>query len=94
MPNTKSALKAMRSSLRRFENNRGIRARLKTLEKAFLTDVEAKNAEEASNSLNKVISAYDKAAKTNVIHWAKADRKKSRLMKRLQGMTSEAGASS
>ena len=82
MPNTKSAIKAMRSSARKFENNRGIRSRLKTLEKAFIADADANNADAAGVSLKKAVSAYDKAAKTNIVHRGKADRKKSRLMKR------------
>lgn len=46
-----------------------------------------KNTAEAQALLGKVFSQLDKAAKKNIIHSGTADRKKSRLRKRLTKTT-------
>jgi small subunit ribosomal protein S20 len=87
MPNTKSAERRMRQSTRRHSRNTSTLNRLKTLEKQYLTTVKTGKKDDAqkvlaevnSAFLAEVNSAFDKAAKTGAIHWAKADRKKSRL---------------
>jgi len=79
MPNTKSAERRMHSSARRHHHNQGISSRLKTLEKRFLELVKVGKKDEAAASLRMVSSAFDKAAKTGVLHANKASRKKSRL---------------
>jgi small subunit ribosomal protein S20 len=86
MPNTKSAERRMRSSLRKKNRNRSIKTRLHSLEKNYLTLVGAGNKSEASEALRAVSSAFDKAAKTGVIHASMASRKKSRLSARLNGL--------
>ena len=73
----------MRSSERKHTQNKSVKSRLKTLEKNFLETVKAGKRDEASTALRAVISSYDKAAKTGVIHSATASRKKSRLTTRL-----------
>jgi len=73
----------MRNSERRRFRNHKVKSSLKTLEKNFLALSSAKPPEAAA-SFNRVASALDKAAKAGVIHWAKADRKKSRLAARLR----------
>jgi small subunit ribosomal protein S20 len=83
MPNTKSAEKRMRSSERKHTQNKSVKSRLKTLEKNYLETVKAGKRDEASTALRAVISGYDKAAKSGVIHSATASRKKSRLTTRL-----------
>ena len=83
MPNTKSAEKRMRNSARKQTQNRTVKSRLKTLEKNFLETVKAGKRDEAATALRAVISSYDKAAKTGVIHSSTASRKKSRLSTRL-----------
>jgi ribosomal protein S20 len=45
--------------------------------------VKAGKRDEATTALRAVVSGYDKAAKTGVIHFATASRKKSRLSTRL-----------
>ena len=84
MAKTRSAAKQARASLRRQANNRSIKSKLHTLEKKFLTAVSAKKAEEASATYRELMSALDKAAKTQVIHRNNASRKKSRLAARLK----------
>jgi len=83
MPNTKSAKRRMRSSARKQAQNRSAKSRLHTLEKNYLQLLVAGKKDEAAKTLPGVSSAFDKAAKTGVIHRATADRKKSRLTLRL-----------
>jgi len=83
MPNTKSAERRMRSSAGKQVHNRSAKSRLHTLEKNYLELLGAGKKDEAAKTLPGVTSAFDKAAKTGVIHRATADRKKSRLTLRL-----------
>ena len=83
MPNTKSAERRMRQSTRRHSRNTSTLNRLKTLEKRYLTTVKSGKKDDAQKVLAEVNSAFDKAAKRGVIHWAKANRKKSRLSAQL-----------
>ncbi|MCL5097711.1 MAG: 30S ribosomal protein S20 [Candidatus Omnitrophica bacterium] len=86
MPNTKSAERRMRNSARKRLENRSAKTRLKSLEGKFLALVQAGNKEEGPKALKLVSSALDKAAKSGAVHWAKADRKKSRLALKLNGV--------
>jgi small subunit ribosomal protein S20 len=83
MPNTKSAERRMRNSARKQLQNRSVKSRLHTLERSYLNLVGAGKREDASSALRVVSSAFDKAAKSGVIHRATANRKKSRLALRL-----------
>jgi small subunit ribosomal protein S20 len=83
MPNTKSAEHRMRSNARRQSHNQTIKSRLKTLEKAFLGLAATGKKDEAAATLRAVSAAFDKAAKTGVLHPNNASRKKSRLASRL-----------
>lgn len=73
----------MRSSIRKRTRNQSIKSRIRTLEKSFTTTVAAGEKEASQAAYRTVCSALDKAAKSGVIHWAKADRKKSRLAARI-----------
>ena len=86
MPNTKSAERRMRNSARKRLHNRSLKSRLHTLERKYLTLVGAGKKNEAAEALRDISSAFDKAAKTGVVHKATADRKKSRLSLRLNGL--------
>ncbi len=79
MPNTKSAERRMRNSARKHLSNRSVTSRLHTLEKNYLSLVNTGKKDEALQALRVVHSAFDKAAKTRVVHRATANRKKSRL---------------
>ncbi len=83
MPNTKSAERRARNSARKHVRNNSVKARLKTLEKSFLGLVAAGKKDDAAKALRNVASAFDKAAKTGVVHKATVNRKKSRLTIRL-----------
>ena len=79
MPNTKSAQRRMRNSARKQLQNRSIKSRLHTLENSYLELLGAGRKEDAATALRTISSAFDKAAKSGVVHRATADRKKSRL---------------
>jgi small subunit ribosomal protein S20 len=83
MPNTKSAERRMRNNARKQLQNRSIKSRLHTLETSYLKLLGAGKKDDASKALRAVTSAFDKAAKSGVVHRATADRKKSRLAVRL-----------
>jgi small subunit ribosomal protein S20 len=78
MPNTKSAKKAMRSSIRKNVFNTARKWKIKNSLKE-LRKVMVSNVTEYQSSLSKVFSQLDKAVKSNLIHKNKANRKKSRL---------------
>ena len=83
MPNTRSAERRMRNSKRKRLHNRSIKSRLKSLERAYEEAVQGGQKENASDAYRKLSSAFDKAAKSGVIHSRTANRKKSRLSARL-----------
>ena len=83
MPNTKSAERRVRNSAKKNLRNRSTKSRLHTLEKDYLSLVETGKGDEATKALINLTSAFDKAAKSGVVHRATADRKKSRLALRL-----------
>ena len=83
MPNTKSAERRVRSQARQHARNQSIQSRIKSLEKSFLALATAGKKQEASDALRVVVAAFDKAAKSGVLHRNNASRKKSRLATRL-----------
>jgi small subunit ribosomal protein S20 len=83
MPNTKSAERRMRNSARKQIHNHGVKSRLHTLEKHYLELLGAGQKDDAAKAFRTITSAFDKAAKTGVVHRATANRKKSRLALRL-----------
>ena len=79
MPNTKSAERRMRNSARKQSHNRSMKSRLHTLERGYLELLGAGKKDDAAKALRTISSAFDKAAKSGVVHRSTADRKKSRL---------------
>ena len=79
MPNTKSAERRTRSSARKQLANHSVKSRLKTLQRSFLSAAATGQKVEATAAYRSMSSAFDKAAKSGVIHKATANRKKSRL---------------
>jgi small subunit ribosomal protein S20 len=90
MPNTKSAERRMRNSARKKLQNRGVKTRLHNLEKNFRTLATAGKKTEAGDALKALVSAFDKAAKSGVVHRGTADRKKSRLTVQLNRLAKAA----
>jgi len=83
MPRRKTSLKSNRVNKRKRTRNLKVKGQLKKTVKKFQELLAQKNAAEAKAFLNKVFSQLDKAAKKNIIHPATANRRKSRLMRRL-----------
>ena len=79
MPNSKSAIKRMRTDAENNLQNNSRKSTIRTFEKKFKLKVAEKDFDAAKEFLSKTISLYDKAAKTGTFHRNKADRKKSRL---------------
>jgi len=74
MANTKSAAKRSRQSLARSGQNRGVRTRLRTLQKKVRGE-----GKPDAEQIRRLVSALDKAVKRGVIHRNAADRRKARL---------------
>ena len=81
-----SALKAHRQAERHAQANAQVRSRIRTMARKVETAVARKDAKAANAFLNEAFAAWDKAAKTGVVHWRTASRKKSRLSSRVQGL--------
>lgn len=74
-----SALKTHRQAERHAVHNVQVRSHIRTLARKVEAAVASKDAKTARALLNEAFSAWDKAAKTGVIHGRAASRKKSRL---------------
>ena len=78
-----SAIKQHRKSLRQAAINRKVLKNIRTLAKQFDQTLSEKKKEESGKILSNCFSAWDKAAKSGVIHPNAASRKKARLSKKL-----------
>ena len=85
-----SAIKQHRKSLRQASHNRVILKSIRTLSKQFEAAIAQKKAEDAKKILTQCFSAWDKAAKSGVIHDNAASRKKSRLSSKLHHLAKAA----
>jgi len=90
MPQHKSAGKRIRKSEKQRERNRAVRARVRTA----LRRLDEAPVAEQSESLRQATSELDNAVRKGVIKKNTANRKKSRLAKRVQRATSAAPKSS
>ncbi|MBI3232349.1 MAG: 30S ribosomal protein S20 [Candidatus Doudnabacteria bacterium] len=81
MPNTKSAIKAMRQSIKRHSRNLVKKNTYKKAVKKVRKLIIAGKKSEAAKALSQAFKALDKAAKTHVLHKNTASRLKSRLAK-------------
>jgi small subunit ribosomal protein S20 len=82
MPLTKSAIKALKVSKRRKDENDITRAKIKNAVKGARISV-ANNGKDVAEKLQKLYRELDLAAKKNVIHKNKAARLKSRISKKI-----------
>ena len=89
MANTKSAIKHIRTSQRRYERNVAVKSETRTYVKKARTAI-AEQPAESQAELLAAISALDRAARKGVIHRNNAARRKSRLMKRYNAAVSGA----
>jgi small subunit ribosomal protein S20 len=81
MPNTKSAAKAMRQSIRRKVRNIAKKDSFKAAVKEVKRLIAEGKKSDAVTAMKKAMSSMDKAAKTGVIHKNKSSRLKSRIAK-------------
>ena len=79
MANTKSAERRTRANERKRLSNRSTLSHVRKAEKAFQAALATGKKADATTALSAISSAYDKAAKKNVVKRGTADRKKSRL---------------
>lgn len=84
MANTKSALKRMRSNMRKRLRNRMILSRTRTAMRRAREALAAGQPDETL--IREAIRQLDRAAAKGVIHRNNAARRKSRLMKRLNAL--------
>ena len=80
---TKSALKANRQNIKRRQNNRQLRSRLRTSLKAIRASLDNDDVDGAKEALSQTVSIVDKMATKGIIHRNTAGRYKSRLAARL-----------
>ena len=83
MAQRRSAIKKHRVDIKRHLRNQIIKNALKKSIKNFQTLLAEKKTEEAKKALKDVVSKLDKAAKKKILHKNTAQRKVSRLSKRL-----------
>lgn len=83
MPNTRSAARQLRKSIKRRERNRAVKSATRTFLKRALAVIEAGQLDEAPEAVRVAQHALDKAAEKGVIHKNNAARHKSQLMTRL-----------
>ncbi|MFA6030355.1 MAG: 30S ribosomal protein S20 [Elusimicrobiota bacterium] len=74
-----SSIKTQRMAERRAAHNRAVKRGARDVTKELATVAATKDKAKAEELYRKTCSAWDKAAKTGVIHWKAAARKKSRL---------------
>ena len=80
---TKSALKANRQNIKRREQNRQMRSKLRTALKAIRAKLDDNDLDGAKAALSATVSIVDKMATKGIIHHNTAGRYKSRLSSRL-----------
>lgn len=81
MANHKSALKRVRQNVKRNENNRSSRSKIRTQIKKLRAAVAASDKNLSGELLNPTVSVIDKAVNKGLIHKNTAARYKSRLTK-------------
>ncbi len=90
MPNTTSAKKALRQSVRRKARNVAQKTKYKAVVKEFRKAVASQSFDKAKELLPKVYKVLDKSSKINTIKANKASRLKSRLVHSLSKATAVA----
>jgi len=83
MPRRKTSIKRTRADKKKHLRNLKVKQQLKKTLKKIQTLLQAKNLTEAKALLGNVFSQLDKAAKKRIIHPQTANRKKSRLARKL-----------
>ena len=87
MPNTKSAKRAERVSLRRTAINKARRSEMKTMVRNVELAMAAGNTEAAAAALKAAEPVMMRSAQKGIVHKRTASRKVSRLTKRLKSLS-------
>lgn len=87
MPNIKSAIKRVKTNDKKRALNASQKSALRTAIKTFENLAEGNDLDAAKNALTNAIKQIDKAASKGLIHKNAAARQKSRLMKKLNGVS-------
>jgi small subunit ribosomal protein S20 len=87
MPNIKSAIKRVKTSEKRRALNASQKSALRTSIKSFDTAFATSNVEEAKSALLAASKKLDKAVTKGLIHKNAAARKKSRLAKKFNALS-------
>lgn len=91
LANTKSCEKRIRQNEKRRSRNSQMKSSVRTSVKKVVKAVEVdKNQQSANELLQSFIKRIDAARRKGIIHYKTADRKKSRLTKRVNKMNSPA----
>ncbi len=88
MANIKSQIKRNRQNVKRAERNKAVRSELKTRTKTAMKAIED-GSDDVAALTKAAVKRIDTAATKGVIHKNAAARRKSRLMKKLNGAGSE-----
>ena len=86
MPNIMSSILSVKSDAKRNAKNTAEKSRVRTASRKVLDAVEAGNAEEAKSLLTLACKTIDQAAANHVYHKNAANRKKSRLARKVNAM--------
>jgi small subunit ribosomal protein S20 len=91
MPNSPSAYKRMRQSVKRRKLNRVTKKVIKTLTKRTMASLEAKEFDKAATDIKQASSKIDKAGARGVLHPNTAARRKSKLARAFKAATAKEG---
>ena len=89
MPNKENAKKAMRHSAKRADHIKDIKAEIKSLRVKLRKMVDAKNVEESTSVARLVSKKFDKALAKGIFKKNTVARLKSRLMKKVNTLTTK-----
>jgi small subunit ribosomal protein S20 len=89
MPNTTSAKKRLRQTIKRTETNRARMSRVRTFVRKVEEAIAAGDKQAAGEALRAAEPEIMRGANKGVIHKNTASRKVSRLAKRIKGMAAE-----
>lgn len=86
MPNIKSSILSVKTDAKRHAKNLAEKSSVRTASRNVLDAVEAGNADEAKALLTVACKAIDQAAANHVYHKNAANRKKSRLARKVNAL--------
>jgi small subunit ribosomal protein S20 len=90
LPINRSAIKRAKTSKKRQMRNVAVKSQVRTAIKKYELSLAEGDSTRAAGLLEEAISTIDKAAQKGVIHKNEADRRKSRLARKLNALTAQA----